>query len=149
MTRPPGPGGGELLAAKPPPGTGADESEKEYVEYTYVESPSAAEQGRLWAYVELPVYEAVRAGVPVFGPRLTHPDPGVRTGAAYALAWFPEEADGSVSSTVIAAATRGLALRQLSPRHEDRAFDALLDRLPTVSGERSLTALGVALRLAF
>lgn len=42
-----------------------------------------------------------------------------------------------------------LALRQLGPQHTDRAFDALLDRLPTVSGDRSLTVLGVALRLAF
>ncbi|MFI6236981.1 hypothetical protein ACIBD9_25755 [Micromonospora sp. NPDC050784] len=236
-------GGRELLAAKPPPWTGTDESKKEYVEYTYVESLSAAEQGRLWAYVELATYDAVRAGVPVFRTLLTHADPGVRTVAAYALAWFPEEADGSVSALagaidaaqepgvestpgelatmlvasgllgaapdvrwladprpvlrwaaaigrvrVLGAAVNpatveellswasappddastgpaegewvpfldgdrggyaGLALRQLGPQHEDRAFDALLDRLPTVSGERSLTVLGVALRLAF
>ncbi|MGW3787221.1 hypothetical protein ACWD5Z_21735 [Micromonospora chokoriensis] len=42
-----------------------------------------------------------------------------------------------------------LAVRQLGPQHEDRAFDALLDRLPTVSGVRSLTVLGAALGLAF
>ncbi|MBG6105280.1 hypothetical protein IW249_005694 [Micromonospora vinacea] len=236
-------GGRELLDAKPPPWTGTDESEKEYVEYTYVESLSAAEQGRLWAYVEVATYDAVRAGVPVFRTVLTHPDASVRTVAAYALAWFPEEADGSVSALagaidaaqepgvestpgematmlvasgllgaapdvrwladprpvlrwaaaigrvrVLGAAAdaatveellswasapsddagtgpvegewvpflggdrggyAGLALRQLGPEHEDRAFDALLDRLPAVSGERSLTVLGVALRLAF
>ncbi|MGC5307663.1 hypothetical protein [Micromonospora zamorensis] len=235
-------GGRELLAAKPPPWTGTDESKKEYVEYTYVESLSAAEQGRLWAYVELATYDAVRAGVPVFRTLLTHPDPGVRTVAAYTLAWFPEEADGKLSALaaaidvaeepgvestpgelatmlvasgllgaapdvrwladprpvlrwaaavgrvrVLGAAAdpatveellswasapsddaggpvegewvpfldgdrggyAGLALRQLGPQHTDRAFDALLDRLPTVSGERSLTVLGVALRLAF
>ncbi|GGO31850.1 hypothetical protein [Micromonospora parathelypteridis] len=236
-------GGRELLAAKPPPWTGTDESKKEYVEYTYVESLSAAEQSRLWAYVELTTYDAVRAGVPVFRTLLRHPDPSVRTVAAYALAWFPEDADGSVTalngaidaaqgpgveSTLGEVATMlvasgllgaapdvrwlvdprpvlrwaaaigrvrvlgaaagpatieellswasaplddaatgpvegdwvpfldgdlggyaSLALRQLGPQHTDRAFDALLDRLPTVSGDRSLTVLGVALRLAF
>ncbi|PYC65468.1 hypothetical protein C7C45_28475 [Micromonospora arborensis] len=236
-------GGRELLAAKPPPWTGTDESKKEYVEYTYVESLSAAEQSRLWAYVDLATYDAVRAGVPVFRALLKHSDSGVRTVAAYVLAWFPEDADGSVSALagaidaaaepgvestpgevatmlvasgllgaapdvrwladprpvlrwaaaigrvrVLGAAAdpatveellswasaphddaatgpvegdwvpflegdlggyAGLALRQLGPQHADRAFDALLDRLPTVSGERSLTVLGVALRLAF
>ncbi|MGA4727685.1 hypothetical protein ACPB67_09725 [Micromonospora taraxaci] len=231
-------GGRELLAAKPPPWTGEDESEKEYVEYAYVESLSAADQGRLWAYVEVATYDAVRAGVPVFRTLLEHSDPGVRAVAAYTLAWFSEEADGSVAALgraidaarapgvastpgevatmlvasgllgaapdvrwltdphplvrwaaavgrvrVLGAETdpatveellgwaagaaapvegewvpilggdlggyAGLALRQLGPQHEDRAFDALLDRLPTVSGERSLTVLGAALRLAF
>ncbi|MGI5520311.1 hypothetical protein ACQEUX_05085 [Micromonospora sp. CA-259024] len=257
-------GGRELLAAKPPPWAGADESKKEYVEYAYVESLTATEQRRLWAYIELAAYDAVRAGVPLFRTLLGHLDPGVRTGAAYTLAWFPEEADGSVSAlagaidaaqdpgvgstpgevaTMLVASgllgaapdvrwltdprpvvrwaaaigrarvlgavadqatveellswaaapsdgavlppadgsacrdraadpTRdaahapvddgwvpfldgdlggyaGLALRQLGPQHTDRAFDALLDRLPTVSGDRSLTVLGMALRLAF
>ncbi|RZT79083.1 hypothetical protein EV382_2279 [Micromonospora violae] len=251
-------GGRELLAAKPAPWSGDDESEKEYVEYAYVESLSAADQGRLWAYTELSVYDAVRAGVPVFRTLLTHSDPGVRTGAAYTLAWFPEEADGSVpalagaidaareagvgaasgevatmlvASGLLGAAPderwladprpvvrwaaaigrarvlgsgadeatveellswaanpsddavfppaggvaepggdavmapapdgwvpfldgdlggyAGLALRQLGPQHTERAFDALLDRLPTVSGDRSLTVLGTALRVAF
>ncbi|MEO3769016.1 hypothetical protein [Micromonospora sp. B9E7] len=236
-------GGRELLAAKPPPWTGVDESQKEYVEYAYVESLSAADQGRLWAYVELATYDAVRAGVPVFRTLLGHPDPGVRLVAAYTLAWFPEEADGSVAALAGAtdaaqgrgvASTAGevatmlvasgllgaapdvrwltdprpvvrwaaaigrarvlgaaadpatveellswastpnddaagepveggwvpflggdlggyaaLALRQLGSQHTDRAFDALLDRLPTVGGERSLTVLGVALGLAF
>ncbi|MEU5964215.1 hypothetical protein ABZ777_23675 [Micromonospora parva] len=249
-------GGRELLAAKPPPWTGTDESTKEYVEYTYVESLTAAEQRRLWAYVELSVYDAVRAGVPLLRTLLHHSDPGVRTGAAYTVAWFPEEATGSVPALaaaidaagkpgvevtsgevatmlvasgllgaapdvrwladprpvvrwgaaigrarVLGAAAdpatvkellswaaappdgiaapdhaadpsrdevlaplpegwvpfldgdlggyAGLALRQLGPRHSDRAFDALLDRLPVVSGDRSLTVLGAALRLAF
>ncbi|MFI5929577.1 hypothetical protein ACIA3K_26885 [Micromonospora sp. NPDC051543] len=234
-------GGRALLAAKPPPWTGSDETEKEYVEYLYVESLSEADQGRLWAYVALATYDAVRAGVPVFRALLGHSDPDVRLVAAYLLAWFPEEADASVSALAGAldaasgvAATPGevatmlvstgllgaapnirwltdarplvrwaaaigrarvlgatadpatvaellgwaalasgdalvepvegewvpflggdlggyaaLALRQLGPRHADRAFDALLDRLPTVDGDRSLTLLGAALRLAF
>lgn len=43
----------------------------------------------------------------------------------------------------------GLALRQLGPRHAARGLGALLDRLPTVSGDQSLTVLGATLRLAF
>jgi hypothetical protein len=230
-------GGRALLAAKPPPWTGGDESQKEYVEYLYVESLSRADQGRLWAYVALATYDAVRAGVPVFRALLGHADPDVRLVAAYLLAWFPEEADDSVaalaravdvaetpgavatmlvSSGLLGAAPDGrwltdarplvrwaaaigrarvlgaaadpatveellrwasapseddttepvegewvpflngdlggyaaLALRQLGPQHAGRAFDALLVRLPTVDGDRSLTLLGVALRLAF
>ncbi|WP_422735272.1 hypothetical protein ACN263_16880 [Micromonospora sp. WMMD729] len=234
-------GGRALLAAKPPPWTGSDETQKEYVEYLYVESLSTADQGRLWAYVAVATYDAVRAGVPVFRALLEHADPDVRLVAAYLLAWFPEEADGSVAALARAvdaatgvAATPGevatmlvssglldaapdvrwltdprplvrwgaaigrarvlgaaadaatvdevvgwasaasgeapdepvegewvpflsgdlggyaaLALRQLGPQHADRAFDALLDRLPTVDGDRSLTLLNVALRLAF
>ncbi|MFG3715018.1 hypothetical protein [Micromonospora sp. NPDC047730] len=239
-------GGRELLAAKPPPWTGEDEAKKEYVEYAYVQSLTATEQNRLWSYIELAVYDAVRAGVPLFRSLLGHPDPGVRIGAAHALAWFPEEATGSLPTLTHATAARlepdraevvpepdavatmlvatgllgaapdirfladphplvrwaaaigrarvlgaeadeatvdellawaaappddtanppadagwvpflngdlggyaGLALRQLGPQHTDRAFDALLRRLPTVSGDQSLTVLGEALRLAF
>ncbi|MEU9505759.1 hypothetical protein AB0D32_05705 [Micromonospora sp. NPDC048170] len=43
----------------------------------------------------------------------------------------------------------GLALRQLGPLHADRAFDALLDRLPTVTGTEALPVAAEALRLAF
>ncbi|MFI7605884.1 hypothetical protein ACIBTV_12245 [Micromonospora sp. NPDC049366] len=241
-------GGRALLAAKPPPWSGEDETKKEYVEYAYVQSLDAADQARLWAYVELAAYDAVRAGVPLFRALLAHPDAGVRTGAAYALAWFPEETEGSVpaladaldaasspapgaavtpaevatllvASGLLGAAPdqrwltdprpiircaaaigrarvlgpqadpatvdelmrwaampgdtdpatpdepvegewvpflggdlagyAGLALRQLGPRHAARGLDALLVRLPTVSGDQSLTVLGAALRLAF
>ncbi|QDY09453.1 hypothetical protein FJK98_21800 [Micromonospora sp. HM134] len=96
-------GGRELLAAKPPPWHGDDETRKEYVEYTYVESLDEADQQRLWAYIELAVYDAVRAGVPLFRDLLTDADPGLRAGAAYALAWFPQDAAGSVPALVAAA----------------------------------------------
>jgi hypothetical protein len=43
----------------------------------------------------------------------------------------------------------GLALRQLGPVHADRAFDALLGRLPTVTGDEALPVTTEALRLAF
>jgi hypothetical protein len=42
-----------------------------------------------------------------------------------------------------------LALRQAGPRHADRAFDALLDRLPAVDGVEALPVATEALRLAF
>ncbi|KXK60814.1 hypothetical protein AWW66_16945 [Micromonospora rosaria] len=100
-------GGRELLAAKPPPWTGDNEDEKEYVEYLYVESLTEADQNRLWAYVGLATYDAVRAGVPLFRTLLDHPDPGVRVGAAYALAWFPEEAAGSLPALAAVAAPAG------------------------------------------
>jgi len=37
-------------------------------------------------------YDAVRAEIPVIADLLDDPDPAVRTVAAYALAWFPEDA---------------------------------------------------------
>ncbi|MFY1705331.1 HEAT repeat domain-containing protein [Micromonospora sp. WMMA1923] len=106
-------GGRELLAAKPPPWVGEDEDEddKEYVEYEYVESLSAADQDRLWTYVALAVYDAVRAGVPLFRSLLDHSDPGVRAGAAYALGWFPEEAAGSLPALTALIAGGGRAER--------------------------------------
>ncbi|WP_229398931.1 hypothetical protein [Micromonospora okii] len=227
-------GGRELLAAKPSPWDGDDdEDEEEDVEYAYVESLTEEDQGRLWAYVELSAYDAVRAGVPLFRDLLAHPDPGMRLGAAYALAWFPEDAAGSLPALIAAAdaapeateaatalvaagllgcapdaglltdprpqvrwaaavgrarvlgvdadeptaeellrwaasAVRpqgdgptvpfldgdlagyaGLSLRLLGPRHADRAFDALLNRLPAVGGEEALAVATEALRLAF
>ncbi|MEU1756730.1 hypothetical protein ABZ436_29305 [Micromonospora matsumotoense] len=96
-------GGRELLAAKPPPWHGDDETRKEYVEYTYMESLDEADQQRLWAYIELTVYDAVRAGVPLLRDLLTDVEPGLRTGAAYALAWFPQDAAGSIPALVAAA----------------------------------------------
>ncbi|RGC69036.1 hypothetical protein C5N14_10835 [Micromonospora sp. MW-13] len=236
-------GGRELLAAKPPPcdedeDDEDDDEEKEYVEYEYVESLSAEDQGRLWAYIELAAYDAARAGVPLLRSLLTRPEPGVRVGAAYALAWFPEDAAGSVAALaavrdaasdadevatavvasgllgsapdaglladprpvvrwaaavgrarVLGAETdqatvdellawvaaspdgsrrrpagdgvevpfhdgdlagyAGLSLRLVDPRHTDRAFDALLGRLPTVTGSAALPVATEALRLAF
>ncbi|TYB98953.1 hypothetical protein FXF53_16700 [Micromonospora sp. WP24] len=232
-------GGRELLAAKPAPWSGTDETAKEYVEYAYVESLDAADRERLWAYIDVAVYDAARAGVPLFRDLLDDSDPWVRVGSAYALAWFPEAAAGSlpalarateaaqltgagaveVATLLVAAGLlgaapdhrvladprpvvrcaaaigrsrvlgpetdpeaveelltwaaapaglddpteggwvpflggdlsgyAGLALRQLGPRHADRAFDALTERLPTVGGDQSLTVLGEALRLAF
>ncbi|MGW1991305.1 hypothetical protein [Embleya sp. NPDC001921] len=46
-----------------------------------------------WARHELAVYDAVRAQVPRLAGLLDDPDPGVRAGAVYVLAWFPEESE--------------------------------------------------------
>ncbi|MEU6072370.1 hypothetical protein [Micromonospora sp. NPDC047074] len=97
-------GGRELLAAKPPPWDGDDESDKEYVEYAYVESLSAEDQRRFWAHIELAAYDAVRTGVPLFRALLDDADPGLRAGAAYLLGWFPEDAAGSLPALLAVAA---------------------------------------------
>lgn len=44
-----------------------------------------------YARHELAVYDAVRAHVPQLTALLKDPDAGVRAGAVYALAWFPED----------------------------------------------------------
>ncbi|MET8832347.1 hypothetical protein ABZV78_00295 [Micromonospora sp. NPDC004540] len=95
-------GGEALFAAAPRPGDDAyDEDEGDYA---YVESLSEADQERLYAYVELAAYDAVRAGVPLFRALLTRPEPALRACAAYALAWFPEDAAGSVAALATVAA---------------------------------------------
>ncbi|MBO4209378.1 hypothetical protein [Micromonospora echinofusca] len=237
-------GGAALLAAAPRPGDeGYDE---DHSEYDYVESLSAEDQERLGTYVALAAYDAVRVGVPLFRSLLTHPDPAVRISAGYALAWFPEEAAGSlpalaavhrpvgtgetatagpagvVATSLVATgllggvpdatfladprpAVRwaaavgracalgadadpgtvaelvtwtaqppdepgvgpdhpggyvpfldgdlsgyaGLALHQVGPEHTDRAYDALLSRLSSVSGREAMPVAGGAFRIAF
>ncbi|MFI6227267.1 HEAT repeat domain-containing protein [Micromonospora echinospora] len=84
-------GGRELLAAKPP-----SSEENDDPEALYLRALDTDDQNRLYAYYELATYDAVRAGVPMLRTLLAHPDPGLRAGAAYALAWFPEEAAGSL-----------------------------------------------------
>ncbi|GAA4409900.1 hypothetical protein ACFQV2_31520 [Actinokineospora soli] len=96
-------GGDALLAMTPRPGDdGYDEDEGDF---QYLESLSGEDQNRLFAHVAVTAYDAVRVGVPLFRTLLTDLDPVVRTRAAYALAWFPEEASGSLSA--LDAATSG------------------------------------------
>jgi hypothetical protein len=80
-------GGEALLAAGPHPG-GNDFDEDEG-DYAYLESLPPMDKGRLFAYVTVAAYDAVRAGVPLFRALLSDPDPAVRAHAAYALAQFP------------------------------------------------------------
>lgn len=50
------------------------------------------------AGAELAAYDAVRAGMPAVRALLGDADAGVRTAAAYAVGWFPEEADDSLAA---------------------------------------------------
>ncbi|GLY22556.1 HEAT repeat domain-containing protein [Micromonospora sp. NBRC 101691] len=93
-------GGRELLAAKPP-----SSAENDDPEALYLRALDSDDQNRLYAYYELATYDAVRAGVPMLRTLLAHPDPGLRAGAAYALAWFPEEAAGSLPALGAAVST--------------------------------------------
>jgi hypothetical protein len=87
-------GGAMLLAAAPHPGDdGFDEDEGDAA---YIEALSAQEQESMLAYVAVAAHDAVRQGVPLFRELLRHRDPGLRTVAAYALGWFPEDAAGSL-----------------------------------------------------
>ncbi|SDH17299.1 hypothetical protein SAMN05216553_11752 [Lentzea fradiae] len=56
---------------------------------------SDEDMGRLYSYIWVSAYDAVRAGVPLFR-RLLRSEPAVRCMAAYALAWFPEDAEESL-----------------------------------------------------
>ncbi|GID96595.1 hypothetical protein Adi01nite_60070 [Amorphoplanes digitatis] len=223
-------GGGQVLRAAPAP-TGDEDDGR----YRYWESLDEQDQDRMFAHVELSVYDAVRAGVPLYCALLADEDPSVRLAAAYALAWFGEDAlavGGPLASAagdaraeiaatalvalglvgtgdpaaerVVRAAladdrdlvrwgaavaharlrgpaadpaaaaellswaggdgpTRrevpfldgdvsglaGLALRQVGDAYAGAGFDALLARIPAVSGPEALPIVGEALRRAF
>jgi HEAT repeat protein len=224
-------GGEQLLQAAPTPTS----DENDDSSFRYWESLDEQQQERMFAHIELAVYDAVRAGVPLYCDLLADEDPHMRTAAAYALAWFFEDAATSVGplttaagdpQTPVAAAAlvalgligtdrrtavqairgaltdhrdlvrwgaavaiarlqgpaadppvvaellawtgsdrpsypevpylegntsgyAGLALRQLGDTHADAAFDALLARIPAVSGPEALPVVGEALRRAF
>ncbi|MFG2056531.1 HEAT repeat domain-containing protein [Micromonospora sp. NPDC048930] len=87
-------GGEALLAAAPRPGD--DDFDEDEGDYAYLESLSEDDQHRLDAHVALVAWEAVRAGVPLLRDLLTRPEPPLRACAAYALAWFPEDAAGTL-----------------------------------------------------
>jgi hypothetical protein len=225
-------GGDALLAAGPHPGD--DYYDQDVGDFHYLESLSDEQQRKLSAHVEVAAYDAVKAGVPMFRTLLADPDPAMRTMAAYELAWFPEDAPGSlpplaatavegscdpdndaVAATALVAiglldgqpsiaflydprpvvrwgaaialtrvqgtdagqavveelfawaggtATRDhripfldgdlaayacLALTQVGPQYADATFDALLNRIPSVSGADALPAVILALSLAF
>jgi hypothetical protein len=96
-------GGEEVLRSAPPLAHGDEPAERRL---RYWDSLDPEAEARAYAYIELATYDAVRAGVPAFVDILAQPDasPGDRTGAVYALAWFPEEARLSVPALVRAAA---------------------------------------------
>lgn len=56
--------------------------------------------------VEVAAYDAVRVGVPLFCHLVAGDDPRLATGAAYLLAWFPEDAETSLPALTVAAQRR-------------------------------------------
>jgi hypothetical protein len=230
--------GGEAVLRAAPGFTGTDDRD-EYGEraldehrnrYAYVESLGEGSEERMWAHVELAVYDAVRAGLPVLRGLLTDGDARVRVMAAYSLGWFSEngvenapalrvatadpepdvaatalvalgllsdheavrlaqdalasphrvvrwaaavasaqlrgrDAEPSAAAELLAWAggeigvdreipylngdlggLAGLALDLLALDYDDTSFDALLARIPAVSGIAALTVVGAALR---
>lgn len=95
-------GGDVLLAAAPRPGD--DDFDEDAGDSYYLFALSQEEQTRLLAHVAVAVYDAVQAGVPRFRELLTS-EPPVQCMAAYALAWFPEEAPESLRA--LASVTEG------------------------------------------
>ncbi len=95
-------GGAALLAAAPRPGD--DDFDEDEADYEYVESLSQEDQGRLFAHLWVRSYDAVRAGVPLFR-ELLNAEPPTQCMAAYALAWFPEDAPESLRA--LAGVTEG------------------------------------------
>ncbi|MGI5506521.1 hypothetical protein [Lentzea sp. CA-135723] len=86
-------GGDALLAAAPHPGD--DDYDEDEADLAYVGDLDEEDQHRLYLHIWVRVYDAVRAGVPVFRELLTREPPVARM-AAYTLAWFPEDAAGSL-----------------------------------------------------
>lgn len=219
-------GGEAVLAAAPRPGD--DDFDEDEADYGYVEGLSDEDRSRMFAHVWVRSYDAVRAGVPLFR-ELLNSEPSVRCMAAYALAWFPEDApeslralanvtEGDEEGVVVAtasvamgllggrptvtlddprpiarwgaaialatvdgrdatddvvdelisaaagalpdsdrvpflegnlAAYAGGVLRLTGDRHAARTFDALLERVPSVSGSSAFHVVKEALHLAF
>jgi hypothetical protein len=106
-------GGAAIQAAAPRPGDeveqdeeGDDEDEDEEGEidegeelYAYLESLSPEDQGRYYAHIAMSTYDAVQRGIDTYRRLLD--DPEVRLMAAYLLAWFPEDADGTLPRLAI------------------------------------------------
>jgi len=92
-------GGEQVLQAAPAPSGDEDDDSR----YQYWESLDEQDQDRMFAHVELSVYDAVRAGVPLYRTLLVDESPSVRRAAAYALAWFSEDALATISPLASAA----------------------------------------------
>ncbi|MFS8095646.1 hypothetical protein LFM09_00745 [Lentzea alba] len=115
-------GGEAILAAAPRPGD--DDFDEDEADYEYVDGLPDEDQARMFAYIWVRAYDAVRAGVPLFRELLTW-EPPVQCMAAYALAWFPEEAPESLRALAnvtegdpegVVAATASVAMGLLGGR---------------------------------
>ncbi|WP_394617423.1 hypothetical protein JNUCC0626_48880 [Lentzea sp. JNUCC 0626] len=115
-------GGDALLAAAPHPGD--EDYDEDEADLAYVEDLDEEDQNRLYAHIWVRVYDAVRAGVPLFRDLLTW-EPPVACMAAYTLAWFPEDAAESLPALAkvtggdeegVVAATASVAMGLLGGR---------------------------------
>nr|GID90501.1 hypothetical protein Ade03nite_94250 [Actinoplanes derwentensis] len=79
-------GGEPILRAAPLPSYDDDSV------FRYVEALDDRGRESMFAFIELSAYDAVRTGVPLFRDLLSAGEPRLRVAAAYALAWFPEDA---------------------------------------------------------
>ncbi len=121
-------GGEAVLAKAPPPEDDEDDEEADEEEGDADDDEgylplTGEEEARLYTYLELRAYDAVRAGVPVFLDLLEDPDPRLQTVAAYALGWFPEDAaailprlTGSALDSEICLATAQVSIGLLGGR---------------------------------
>ncbi len=96
-------GGAELVAQSHDYAPDDLEEDEEVEEYAFLEELSDEDQNRYFAYIAVAAYDAGKVGVPFLRTLLSDPDLAVATRAAYALAWFPEEAADSIP--VLSAAT--------------------------------------------
>ena len=98
-------GGEEILRSTPPLGDGEGQVRHRFQYWANLDQLSRI---KVYTYIELAVYDAVRAGVPTFVDILNEPGASARerVAAIYALAWYPEEARVSVPALVQAAADR-------------------------------------------
>ena len=92
-------GGEQLLRAKP---TDHEDDGGDGF-FQYWESLDEQQQDQMFAHIELAVYDAVRAGVPLYCSLLADEDPQMRIAAAYTLAWFGEDAATSTGPLISAA----------------------------------------------
>jgi HEAT repeat protein len=141
-------GGEELLRAAPTPTDDDDDDGR----YEYWDSLDQPQQDRLFAHIELAVYDAVRAGVPLLCGLLADDDRQMRVAAAYALAWFGEDAATSAAPLTSAvsdphapvAATALVALGLTGP--DDTSVAATVRA--ALTDERDIVRWGAAIALA-
>ncbi|WP_335936130.1 HEAT repeat domain-containing protein [Streptomyces sp. PTD5-9] len=121
--------------------------------YAYLGELDDQDQNRVHAWFALAAYDAVRAGLPLVRALLDAEDPGLRSTAAHALAWFPEEAPAGVPALIslaedpdpVVAATALAAVGLLATPGAERVTPALEAAL---DGPGELVRWGAATALA-
>lgn len=129
-----------------------EEGDEEDTLYAYLAEFDDQDQNRLYACFALAAYDAVRVGLPLVRTLLDAEDPGLRTTAAHALAWFPEEAPATVPALIplaedpdpVVAATALVAVGLLATPGTERVTPALEAAL---GDHRELVCWGAATAL--